>query len=339
VQFTATASVGSPDEIRITAGNTQSATVNTAVSTDPQVVVEDKFNNPIQGHSVTFAVTGGGGVVAPTTAITTLANGTATVTSWTLGTAAGTNNNTLRATAGGGAITGNPRTFTASATAGAPTSIAISAGNNQTAITGSPVATDPTVVVRDQYNNPVPNITVNFTTSGGSVGSPSPATGATGQAATTWAVNVAGGAMQSNGTFPNTLTATVNGTAISTSFTGSAIYSYADDVNGMFATSCSGCHAGLTGSSNLTFDGNPAQDYAELLTEYTSFPFCDSTLTSYRRVRTGGGDTAHAFSILRIFMEGIGSDAVGACGPHGTKVSAANLAILRAWIRNGAPNN
>jgi hypothetical protein len=38
-------------------------------------------------------------------------------------------------------------------------------------------------------------------------------------------------------------------------------------------------------------------------------------------------------------MEPSGSDEVGACGPHSTKVSAANLAILRAWIRNGAPNN
>jgi hypothetical protein len=338
VQFTATASVGSPDEIRITAGNTQSATVNTAVSTDPQVVVEDKFNNPIQGHSVTFAVTGGGGVVAPTTAITTLANGTATVTSWTLGTAAGTNNNTLRATAGGGAITGNPRTFTASATAGAPTSIAISAGNNQTAITGSPVATNPTVVVRDQFTNPVPNITVNFTTSGGSVGSPSPATGATGQAATTWAVNVAGGAMQSNGTFPNTLTATVNGTAISTSFTGSAIYSHGTHVNGMWAGTCTGCHSGTSGGfSGLSLGGTASQNYAMLTVN--AAPTCDATLTTYRRISAAGGDSGHNLSILRIFMEGIGSDAVGACGPHGTKVSAADLAILRAWIRNGAPNN
>ena len=72
-------------------------------------------------------------------------------------------------------------------------------------------------------------------------------------------------------------------------------------------------------------------------------PTCDATLTSYRRVRTDGGNNGHTFSILRVFMEASPNDVVGQCGaapsPHSTKVSAANLAILRAWIRNGAPNN
>jgi adhesin/invasin len=336
VQFTATASVGSPDEIRVDAGNGQSATVNTDVPVPPQVIVEDKFDNPIEGHAVTFAVQTGGGTVSPLTAVATLANGTATVTSWTLGTAAGVSNNTLRATAAA-PIAGTFVTFTASATAGNPTSVAIVQGNGQTATTGTNVATAPTVVVRDQFTNPVSGRTINFTTTGGSVGSAAPTTNASGQASTTWAPNVAGGTMQSNGTFPDTLFASVQGTGLSTSFTASARYSYATHLHPVWAAAslCTSCHGG---TFNLTLSGTASQSYAELVTELTA-PACDASLATWRRVRTDGGDNGHSFSILRLFMEPTGSDAVGLCGPHPTKVSAGNLAIIRAWIRNGAPNN
>ena len=40
-------------------------------------------------------------------------------------------------------------------------------------------------------------------------------------------------------------------------------------------------------------------------------------------------------------MEAAGDSVAGSgCGPHGfAKVSSTNLDVLRAWIRNGAPNN
>jgi hypothetical protein len=60
-----------------------------------EVLVRDQFDNPVQGHAVTFAVQTGGGTVSPLTAVATLANGTATVTSWTLGIGAGTDSNSL----------------------------------------------------------------------------------------------------------------------------------------------------------------------------------------------------------------------------------------------------
>jgi hypothetical protein len=310
--------------------------VNTALAVAPRVLVRDQFNNPVQGHAVTFAVQTGGGTVSPLTAVATLANGTATVTSWTLGTAAGVSNNTLRATAAA-PIAGTFVTFTASATAGNPTSVAIVQGNGQTATTGTNVATAPTVVVRDQFTNPVSGRTINFTTTGGSVGSAAPTTNASGQASTTWAPNVAGGTMQSNGTFPDTLFASVQGTGLSTSFTASARYSYATHLHPVWAAAslCTSCHGG---TFNLTLSGTASQSYAELVTELTA-PACDASLATWRRVRTDGGDNGHSFSILRLFMEPTGSDAVGLCGPHPTKVSAGNLAIIRAWIRNGAPNN
>jgi len=105
---------------------------------------------------------------------TTNASGIATVGSWKLGTTAGTNNNTLTATSTG--LTGNPRTFTASATADAATTIAIDGGNNQSATVDANVATAPSALVTDQFGNPVttgPDSTINVTetiqTGGGSL--------------------------------------------------------------------------------------------------------------------------------------------------------------------------
>src|SRR5205823_11614922 len=84
----------------------------------------------------------------------------ATLGSWGLGTSPGSN--TLTATASGPAIGGNPVTFTATGTGGSASSIVISAGDNQSASVGTAVGTRPAVLVRDQFNNPVPNVAVTF---------------------------------------------------------------------------------------------------------------------------------------------------------------------------------
>src|SRR5882724_10839904 len=82
VTFTATGTAGAASSIAVNAGNGQSATVGTAVAVNPSVVVRDANGNPVGGVAVTFAVASGGGTVSPTTAVTTAANGMATVTSW-----------------------------------------------------------------------------------------------------------------------------------------------------------------------------------------------------------------------------------------------------------------
>ncbi len=205
--FTATGTAGAASQIALNAGNAQSATVNTAVATPPSVLVRDQFNNPVAGTAVTFAVTGGGGTVNPTTAIATNASGIAQVTSWTLGTTAGTNNNTLTATSG--TLTGSPVGFTASGTAGAATQIALNAGNGQSATVNTAVATPPSVLVRDQFGNPVAGTLVTFavTAGGGTVNPTTPiATNAGGIAqVTSWSLGNA------TGTNNNTLTATAGG--------------------------------------------------------------------------------------------------------------------------------
>jgi hypothetical protein len=151
-------SAGPPSQIAVNGGNNQSATVNTAVGTAPSVLVTDAQGNAVAGVSVTFAVATGGGTVNPTTAVTTNASGIAQVTSWTLGTAAGSN--TLTATSG--SLSGSPVTFTATGTAGTATQIAANAGEGQTATAGTAVATPPSVIVKDQFNNPVSGVSVTF---------------------------------------------------------------------------------------------------------------------------------------------------------------------------------
>ena len=104
---TITTMAGPATQIALNAGDDQSATAGTAVSTPPSVIVNDANGNPVPGVSVTFAVASGGGSVTGSPA-TTNAAGIATVGSWTLGATAGAN--TLTATSG--SLSGSPVTFT-----------------------------------------------------------------------------------------------------------------------------------------------------------------------------------------------------------------------------------
>ena len=155
VQFTATATTGQAAAIFVQAGNSQTATVGTAVGTDPAVRVEDRAGNLKAGVQVTFVPTGGGGNGSVTggTPLTDV-NGVATVTAWTLGTTAGTSNNTLTATATGSGITNNPLAFTASGSPAAASlaNSLVDATEPITASSGTSVSTV-TVTVRDQFGN------------------------------------------------------------------------------------------------------------------------------------------------------------------------------------------
>jgi hypothetical protein len=214
-------------------------------------------------------------------------------------------------------------------------------GNGQTAIIGTNVSVGPTISLIDQFDNPVSGATIIFTASGGGTATPSSVTtNANGQASTVWTVAASGHTVSAAGVFGNTLSASATGLT-PLQFTASAVYSFRTHVDVMWAASgCTGCHGGATPFLGLPLDRTAGENHAALTTNVP--PVCDATLAAYRRVRTNGGDNGHDFSILRVFMEATGSDAVtgSGCGPHGfAKVSAANLAIIRAWIRNGAPNN
>jgi adhesin/invasin len=157
VTFGATGKVGAAATIALNDGDGQTATVGTAVATDPSVLVTDTHGNPVQGVSVTFSVASGAGSVTGGNA-TTNASGIATVGSWTLGDTAGAN--TLQATSG--SLSGSPVTFSAAGAVGQAATIAVNDGDGQSATAGTAVATPPSVLVTDAHGNPVSGVAVTF---------------------------------------------------------------------------------------------------------------------------------------------------------------------------------
>ncbi|HEU0052706.1 MAG TPA: invasin domain 3-containing protein, partial [Longimicrobium sp.] len=206
--FTATATAGAPANIAKSAGDGQTATVNTAVPTAPAVLITDANGNPVSGVSVTFTPATGDGSVTGSPA-TTNASGIATVGSWTLGTAAGADS--LTATAGALSTV-----FTATGTAGPPANIIKNAGDAQTDTVGKDVAIAPQVKITDSFGNPVFGVSVAFAvaTGGGAV---------TGTPATTDSAGLAavGSWKLGNLVGSNSLTATAG--ALSTTFTATGI--------------------------------------------------------------------------------------------------------------------
>jgi hypothetical protein len=100
---------GAATQIARHSASPQSATVGAAVPAPPSVLVRDASLNPVAGVAVSFAVTGGGGSVIPTTPILTDATGVATLTRWTLGPTSGANS--VSASAPG--LAGSPVAFNA----------------------------------------------------------------------------------------------------------------------------------------------------------------------------------------------------------------------------------
>lgn len=161
--FSATAASGAPATVAAFSVTQQSAQAGALVASPPSVVVRDAGGNPVPNVAVTFAVTAGAGQLTGATQ-TTNAQGIATVTSWRLGTTPGTNTVSATVTA----LT--PVSFAATGTAGAPTQLAKSAGDNQTAAVNRPVPVAPQVRVLDVAGNGVSGVSVVFAveTGGGS---------------------------------------------------------------------------------------------------------------------------------------------------------------------------
>jgi VCBS repeat-containing protein len=117
---------GAAATIVVVRGDGQGAAVGAVLPESLVVRVTDSNGRPVQNQGVTFAVTAGGGSVAPTST-TTGADGVA-ATQWTLGPTAGPQRTTATAT-GSGAPANVSIAFTA--TAGiASTSIGVTSGKN-----------------------------------------------------------------------------------------------------------------------------------------------------------------------------------------------------------------
>jgi uncharacterized repeat protein (TIGR01451 family) len=164
VNFSLTNTVGPATQLLAHAGTPQSAQVTTAFGTLLAAIAEDKYNNPVSGIVVSFTAPSSGatGTFANstnTTQATTNSSGIATATAFTANTKSGTYN--VNATA-----TGLPSApFELTNTAGAPARISPPIGTTpQSTPVNTPFPAPLEVLLLDQYQNPVPGVTVVFTT-------------------------------------------------------------------------------------------------------------------------------------------------------------------------------
>lgn len=225
--FTATANAGAPATMTILQGNPCNQVVATTCTSDPTIQLQDAGGNNVSGISITFTASGNGVLnngnqSGNTITVTTGSNGQAAAR-WTLGTTAGSQ--TLTAVAS----SGQSVTFNSTATAAASAAINKINGDATVTTAGNFTPRDPTVQVVDQYGNGKNGVLVNWSPDTGSSAFPSNINGGTttptSNTTGTGGTNVAGSAIarwQLNTVGTHTLTATVNGTSITTSFTGTA---------------------------------------------------------------------------------------------------------------------
>ena len=296
VTFNATGTAGAATTIAAVSTTTQSAPVGAAVSAPPSVRVTDVNGNPVSGVAVTFTVVSGGGTTSPASgaSVSTNASGLATLASWTLGTAAGTNS----VTASAAGLTGSPVTFNATGTAGAAANITAVSVTTQSAVAGSAVAAPPSVRVTDASGNPVSGVSVTFTVTAGG-GATSPASGAT---------------ITTNASGLATLTSWTLGTAVG-------------------ANSVTAVSAGLTGSP-LTFNATGAAGAATSVSAVSvttqSAPSGSAVgAPPSVRVADANGNPVSGVSVTFAVASGGGST-VPASGAS-VSTNASGLATLTSW--------
>jgi hypothetical protein len=178
-----------PTSIMKVDGDTQTATVGSALGTSLVVQVNDQNGAAMNGVSVSFAVTAGGGTVSAASANTN-ASGQASV-DWTLGPEAGAQ--TVRAS-----VTSNTSIntdFSATADPDAPATLALESGDNQTGLVDNPLTNAIEAKVEDQFGNGIVGHSVTFSTpDGGSIAPTVATTDANGIASAVWTLGPGTGA-------------------------------------------------------------------------------------------------------------------------------------------------
>ena len=168
----------------------------------PIVEVVDATGNPVAGNrTIVVGIGDGEGTLSGTLTASTGSGSTATFTGLTITGVVGARTLIFSS----GALT-PAESNTINITAGPASSVAIQAGDDQTAGVGEAVPIDPAVIVRDVSSNPVTGVVVEFLVTGGG-GVVSPATVTTGSngiaTVTSWTLGSTAGA--------NTMTATASG--------------------------------------------------------------------------------------------------------------------------------
>ena len=151
-----------PATVSIISGNNQSGVTREALANPFVVEVRDQNSDLMEGVTVTFAVSAGGGSLSDTS-VKTDANGLAQST-LNLGSSAGTNTVEVSAENSTETVTFNAETVLPPPT---PTTLEGTSGDNQSGVTGEALANPFVVEVRDQNSNLMEGVTITFTVNAG----------------------------------------------------------------------------------------------------------------------------------------------------------------------------
>jgi len=156
---------GSAVRFVIVSGSNQVGAAGEELPQPVQVQALDANQQPVPDVVVNFVVTAGGGSVFAGSALTDAGGMAAEI--WRLGQTAGsTQTLEVRAVDANG-VRHTYGSFSATAVAGAPVTVAAFDGTDQSATVNTNVAIAPAVLLEDKYGNPVPNQTVTFAVSAG----------------------------------------------------------------------------------------------------------------------------------------------------------------------------
>lgn len=311
--FTATATPGPLDLAQSTVALTPATITAGGAAATITVTAKDGFGNPIAGLAVTLSNTGGGTLTQPTGPTDGSGQATGTYRSTVTGP------KVVSATIGGQSL-GQAATITVAA--GPPAQIQALTATAFTVRFGQVVTPLPSVRLLDAFGNPVPGAAVTFgVTSGQSSVSPTTtATNAAGIAtASSWIIAPLGSGSDDN--VYNRLSVAAGGAGIANNpvgFLGTATVSFASDVY-QYLQTCAGlgCHSTQT---PVVVDP-PNQAYTLLLEP------------SQRYVIPGDSITGSGVTNLLYRKP-------GGVEPHTGGVRPSNLiTAIKAWIRQGAPNN
>jgi hypothetical protein len=335
VEVALTISAAPPSDPAITVDDANIAASATGDAADTRSVVTvtltDAFGNPRVGDIVTFTPNDADNAwrVSPTVATpssedTTDAAGVVSRVFYSTR----AEPKILTATIPGGST----KTIGVTVRAAAPASMTLVAGDGQTGVVATALATDPAVLLLDAFGNPAGGQSVTFmvTAGGGSVTGGTTATDPSGVATLSAWMPGDGATMSATGTFANALSASSAGVS-DVAFAATAIYSYATHVQPIWNSTpgCLGCHGGIGG----LFLAAPSR--AEL---YDVDGVCNA---SWKLVAPGGGINAENNSMLMLRMDNTAAGIAGCTSvmPLAGVLPAATRDRVRAWIRNGAPDN
>lgn len=191
-----------PTQLVISSGDGQSVPAGTPAGSPLVVELRDAAGNPYPiPREIVFAVVSGSGTVAPLQDTTNAAGQAQTTFT------AGGSSGPVQVSATATGITGAAVTFNATVTGGggpgAPDTVVIISGNNQTAANGTQLPAALVVEIRDQVGIPVPGVTVDWSPVQGSAAPTTGVTDGAGRAQTNWTLGT--------NTASQSLTATVAG--------------------------------------------------------------------------------------------------------------------------------